>query len=235
VGPMSLLQTIGNFASRTIIVATVAFAALTSQAHASVIVTLWQGSTGGTGIGDPREQALPTNPFASGTPLATFTYSGNLNWSAIDPNNFLDTFVGFGGGSVSGCVGSACASATTLAHTLLSSSSFNLTSLFRIVFSTSGPETGSITHDDGISIFDATDTTVFLNSATPTAALTSLYSLPSAGTYHLWYVEANGAPSVLNVIPDEVRVPEPTSLVLIATALFGLLGLGLRRRAHSAS
>ena len=177
-----------------------AFAAF--PAHADVMnVTVWQGNGSGS-IADPDEQALPSNPLKLHVPIASFNYTGDIQWNVGTQSlNFLDTFVGTGGGSVSNCVGSGCASSSALGHVSLSSSGFDLTTLFEIVFTTNGPVSGSIAHDDGASIFDGSDTVSFLNSAFPTAEIVDNFSLPSAGTYDLWYIEANSAPSVLSISP----------------------------------
>jgi hypothetical protein len=115
----------------------------------------------------------------------------------------------------------------------LSSSGFDLTTLFEIVFTTNGPVAGTIAHDDGASIFDGTDSIAFLNSAFPTAEIVDNFSLPSAGTYDVWYVEANSAPSVLAISPDvtsDSQVPEPATLGILGLALLSLFGIGGRRR-----
>lgn len=224
---------------RTLLAAAMLGAALLAPpASAGVMnVTFWQTTDPG-GIGDPEEQALPTNPMAAGAPLATFTYTGDLNWTSfLGSDNFLDDFVGTGGGSVSGCAGVACTNATTLGHYLLSTAGFDLTSLFRIVFATTGPVVNrSVTHDDGVSIFDSSNSIAYLDASFPTAAVTSNFSLPGAGTYNLWYVEANGHPSVLQVSGDIISqsVPEPSALALIGVALMSLFGFGFMRRQNAA-
>ena len=208
-----------------------ALVSMAPQAAAtSISVKVWEGvNTAGSGGAD--EQARPSNPLAGATPNAAFTYtfSGGLSWvETTQASNTLSANVGSGGGSIAGCVGTSCNGATGLMSDVLSTSGFQRTSLFELTFTTSGPTVGVIGHDDGASIYDGSNTTAYYYDPEPTVLDTSVFSLPAAGTYNIWYVEANGAPSdlILN-LRSLTSVPEPATLGLMG---LGLIGIGFARR-----
>jgi hypothetical protein len=88
----------------------------------------------------------------------------------------------------------------------------------------------NITHDDGMYLY--VDGMLMINSGSPTSASDSTFTWGGAtGTYDfaLWYAEVNGGPAVLSS-PDFAVTPEPSTLLLLGTALLGLAFLLFKRR-----
>lgn len=196
-------------------------------------VTVWAANTPNSGISSPNQQALPTNPLAtSANEVATFTLTGLPNWLVPgNGTNSLGNFINatYSGGTwtlpsdISAFTPFNSLTQTQALNTILSTGGFGSASLFDLAFSTSQAVSATVVHDDGISVYQGT--TQIVNSAAPTTATPTLVNLSTPGAYNLWYVEANGAPSELNV--TNYSVPEPATLGLMG---FALVGAGLARR-----
>ena len=196
-------------------------------------VTAWNANTPGSNINSLNQQALPSNPLMNLSPFVTGTATGLPSWYVGSGTaNTFGNFVG-GNGPGSGTSNNFTFQNGGSFGTTLSTGSFGSATLMRLTFTLANNDTMmTIVHDDGISIFGAmgqvTPTTPG-NSAYPTTATGTGYDL-SAGTYSLYYVEANGAPSELS-FQNVTEAPEPGALALFGAGLLGCaLFIGRRRR-----
>jgi hypothetical protein len=173
--------------------------------------------------------ASETNPIILTSPTATFTFSGDLNWStAAGGTNTVGEFIGPLAASEITNFTSALSFADFLGTTL-SVSGDNTASFFRFTSSVSGGAYGgTLTHDDGATLILGGVTLV--NSPGETIANTDAFF--AAGPFNntqliLDYVEGNGAPAVLNLT---ATVPEASTWAMMILGFFGLGFMGYRRK-----
>jgi hypothetical protein len=194
-------------------------------------VSVYQGAGGGDS-GNPQNQANQTNPLITGADLlGSGVYTGDLNFNMpFGGNNQVGTFLLSGGGAIPAPLGTSTA--------LMSTVNFGSTSVFVITGNLgAGTASGTITHDDGATIWDGAGYANFVAGATnPNTSTFQTYN-SLTGAFEIIYVEANGLPAdlvVTNTSGDLSSVPLPAALPLFAAGL-GVMGLFARRRKRNAA
>ncbi len=212
-------------------------------AHADTYnVTVSEGTTNGHGF-----DTVNGNPFSGpNTASATFAYTGALNFdntaaqNGPGPGGDLNSTFGFSNMNVSGYSGSGSvsyggqtvadysnrnrflnSSGSASGYTYGSYYTFDLGTLF-------AGTTLTVTHDDGISIFQG-GSQVGTSVSGPTSVTTDTITIAQTGDTILRYARENGTPSVLQVNESSAVTPEPSSIVLLGTGLLSVAGM-IRKR-----
>jgi hypothetical protein len=180
---------------------------------------------------DSREQANSSNPLiASGNEVWAGTFTGTINWNVgSSGTNTIAAFLTSNGILASQFSGTGIytpVSVSTLSE-IISTAPFATTSVFVITGTAGTNQSGSIVHDDGVTLTDGGGTVV--NSAPPTSQDTNTFT-GLTGAFTLDYVEANGLPAVLEFTTTPTTTPLPSTWIMLLSALTGLGFLAYRRK-----
>lgn len=212
--------------------------------------TVWNGTYSTLGLsGTPASASDATLANVGNLPQNTFTaqfvYTGPVQFSVPGPQsnpNLVSTFFGTYESGISNYASPTGVSETAFLGSSLSTPyqnadgtlNSNAIVTFMEITGTYSAQAGTvltISHDDGASLYIGADNTPIIASGNPTNDIPSSATLAAAtnNPFTLIYVEANGAPSVLQ-ISETVPVPEPGSFAVLGTGLLGLVLIRTRRR-----
>jgi hypothetical protein len=195
-------------------------------------VDVWTGAPNGVISSTTADAAgKPTGPAA-----AQFTFTGPINWYVGGPQNtgpsgnLFGTFIPSADISSFSSPSGAFGTEAAFLAASMSNAGDSYASYFQIVGSYSGSTvTGTISHDDGASVYDYLGNAVYFSPA-ETSDIVGAFTLPGgAHSFTVDYVEGNGSPSVLDLSVSSV--PEPATWAVMLVGFFGMGTMMRRSRA----
>ncbi len=223
---MKLIKTLIGAAAIALVSAGAANAGTLGVTNAAV--TIWN-FTSNQGLYGAGSDALPTNPLLSGNQVYSGTYTGPINFTDVSSSNDIATFLGSAGGTFSGSIASL--SADTLSTGF--SGNTGIVTIMELTVTLGSKTLLDIFHDDGVSVFDSTNTTNFMPGAYAPTSYAETLATVNAGTYNIWYSEVNGLPADLIVLGTSLQdtpVPEPLTLSLFGAGLVGAASMRRRKK-----
>jgi hypothetical protein len=185
--------------------------------------------------------ANEANGVLATAPTFQFTYHGPLNWLNANAQGKSNTgldLVGVADSLLLTGPGVSTFLATTLSNTAATIATFIR---FTGIVSSSGPLSGTVTHDDGASLIVAGNNLLPLGDAGPTPPETSTITDPALSHngdhFILDYVEFNGSPAELTLalnVPVLTDVPEPSTWAMMILGFCGVGFLAYRRKSKVA-
>ncbi len=214
--------------------ATVALLAVAGTAHAATLGgTFAVTAVNVTGVNRAQSEAteLAFNNALNGLSGTiagsdTFMYSGKLSFETLGGNDTtIGEWLGTGvGGSVSGLdIGGLQLSKSNIDNNSATTTFFLFERLADL-----GAGSFTVTHDDGIAVFD--DGAFLGGLKGPTVKKVTPVGGFTGGKFSILYVATNNNPSILNVDANVAPVPLPAALPLLAAGLAGLGFMRLRRK-----
>lgn len=184
-----------------------------------------------TGANSSQSEATAANFGAAlaGGVSDVFTYNGDLSFATSNSNDSTTIASWLATGTPGGVSGLD----STIGALQLSKPNINsnpgsaTTTFFLFTLAPLNAADFSITHDDGIALFD--DDTRIGGFNGPNGQRTTAVNGFDGGQFDLLYVATNGDPSILKV--DMTPVPVPASLPLLLAGLGGFAFLRRRARA----
>jgi hypothetical protein len=216
-------------ARASLVAAALALSAVAAKADVYQ-VEFWSYNGGGTFTSGTNADS--SNPVLTTAPTASFTYTGALNWQVTGPQgspNLAGPFVTYSGGTISNYTGTVTeANFLTTSLSSIGDLGTGSTSFFQIAGS-GNFSGGSITHDDGASVYlDGNPIAVVSQPVETSAEFGSFTTTAGPHAFVIDYVEGNGAPSQLTFAVT--AVPEASTWGMMILGFFGVGFMAYRRK-----
>ena len=201
----------------------------TAQAAQVYNVEVWKGADDVVASSNNAAE-LPT-----GSSVASFTWTGDINWRQEGPQNSSEVFGQFGefldgfSTQASNFISTVYGSDAAFLGDSMTIAGDSFVTFFKITRSYVGPAfNGTIHHDDG-ALLTSNGVTVYSSPAETSEVVAPYHLNAGANNLVLTYVSGNGQPSVLSFSSP---VPEPATwaMMIVGFGAAGAMVRGARRK-----